>query len=79
MDEKQPENLDYLKYLDSMTANHAKYTHEIKSRVVIAEAEFNWKKTLFARKLDLNLREKLVKCYVWTIALYGAESWQFGE
>jgi hypothetical protein len=25
--------------------------------------------------LDLGLRKKLVKCYVWSIALYGAETW----
>jgi hypothetical protein len=25
--------------------------------------------------LDLELRKKLVKCYVWSIALYGAETW----
>jgi hypothetical protein len=25
--------------------------------------------------LDLELRKKLVKCYVWSIALYGAEAW----
>jgi hypothetical protein len=25
--------------------------------------------------LDLNLRKKLVKCYIWSIALYGAETW----
>jgi hypothetical protein len=25
--------------------------------------------------LDLNLRKKLIKCYIWSIALYGAESW----
>jgi hypothetical protein len=24
---------------------------------------------------DLELRKKLVKCYVWSIALYGAEKW----
>jgi hypothetical protein len=33
------------------------------------------KKTLFTRKLDLNLRKKLVKCYIWSIALCGAETW----
>jgi len=32
-------------------------------------------KTLFTNKLDLNLRKKLVKCYIWSIVLYGAESW----
>jgi hypothetical protein len=33
---------------------------------------------LFASKLDLNLRKKPVKryiCYIWSIALYGAEIW----
>ena len=28
-------------------------------------------------KLDLHLRKKLVKCYIWSIALYGAETWRF--
>jgi hypothetical protein len=25
--------------------------------------------------LDLELRKKVVKCYIWNIALYGAETW----
>jgi hypothetical protein len=25
--------------------------------------------------VDLKLRKKLVKCYIWSIALYGAETW----
>ena len=40
----------------------------------MAKAAVN-KKTLFTSKLDLNLRKKLVNCYVWSIALYGAETW----
>jgi hypothetical protein len=35
----------------------------------------NKKKTLFTSKLDFNLRKKLVKCYIWSIALCGAETW----
>ena len=31
--------------------------------------------TLFTSTLDLELRKKLVKCYVWSIALYGTETW----
>jgi hypothetical protein len=31
------------------------------------------KKNLFTSKLDLSLRVKLLKCYVWNIPLYGAE------
>ena len=41
----------------------------------MAKAAFKKKKTLFTRKLDLNLRKKLVKCYIWSMALYGAETW----
>jgi hypothetical protein len=41
----------------------------------MAKAAFNNKKSLFTSKLDLNLRKKLVKCYIWSIALYGAETW----
>jgi hypothetical protein len=41
----------------------------------MAKASFNKKKTLFTRKLDLNLRKKLVKCYIWSITLCGAEAW----
>ena len=39
------------------------------------KAAFNKKKTLFSSKWDLNLRKKLVKCYIWSMALYGAETW----
>ena len=35
---------------------------------------FNKIKTLFTGTLDLNLRKNLVKCYIWSMALYGAET-----
>jgi len=41
----------------------------------MAKAGFNKKKNIFTSKLDVNLRKKLMKCYVWSIALYGAETW----
>ena len=41
----------------------------------MAKAAFNKKRTLFTSTLDLDLRKKLVKCYIWSIALYGAETW----
>jgi hypothetical protein len=44
-------------------------------KTVMAKAAFNKKKNLFTSKLDLNLRKKLVRCYIWSMALYGAETW----
>jgi len=39
------------------------------------KAAFNKKKALFTGTLDLELRKKLVKCYIWSIDLYCAETW----
>ena len=50
----------------------------VKSRIAMEKSAFN-KKTPFSGKLDLNLREKLVKYYTWNIALYGTETWTFGK
>jgi len=41
----------------------------------MAKAAFSKKKTLFTSKLDLNLRKKLIICYIWSLALYDAETW----
>ena len=41
----------------------------------MVKTAFNKKRTHLSSTLDLELRKKLVKCYVWTIALYGAETW----
>jgi hypothetical protein len=72
---KQPENMEYFSHLGSMITNDARCTREIKYRIAMAKAAFNKKKNFFTSKLDLNLRKKLVKYYIWSIALYGAETW----
>jgi len=77
IDQKQLENVEYFTHLDSIIINDQRYTCEIISRISTSKAAFHKKKTLFPRKLDLNIRKKPVKCYIWSIALYGAESWTF--
>jgi hypothetical protein len=58
-----------------MLTNDGRCTCEMKSRIAIAKAAFNKKRAPFASTLYLELREKLVRCYIWSIALYGAETW----
>jgi len=41
----------------------------------MAKAAFNKERALFTSTLDLELRKNLVKCYIWSIALYGTETW----
>ena len=68
--------MESFKYLGSILTNDGSCTCEIKCRIAMAKAAFNnKKKALFTSTLDLELRKKLVNCYIWSIALYGAENW----
>ena len=67
--------MECFKYLGSMLTNDGRCTGGIKSRIAMAKVAFSKKKTLFTSKLDLNLRKKLINCYIWSMALYGAETW----
>jgi hypothetical protein len=75
IDKKLWQNVKYFSYLGSMITNDASCTLEIKCRFAITKAAFNKEKNLSISKLDLKLRKKLVKCYIWIIALYIAETW----
>ena len=43
---------------------NSKRTREVKCSIVLAKVTFNKKKVFFTSKLGLNLRTKLVKCYI---------------
>jgi len=71
----QLENVESFKYLCSMLTNEGRCTCEIKYRIAMAKAAFSKKRALFTSTVDWELRKNLVKCYIWSIALYGAETW----
>jgi len=64
IDQKQLENVDCFKYLGSILTNDGSCTCKIKYRIAVAKAAFYKKRTLFTKTLDLDLRKKLVKCYI---------------
>jgi hypothetical protein len=43
----------------------------------MAKAAFKKKRDLFTNKMSFELRRKLIKCYSWSIAVYGAETGTF--
>jgi hypothetical protein len=43
----------------------------------MAKAAFNKRRALFTSTLNYELRKKHTKCYIWSIAFYGAETWTF--
>jgi hypothetical protein len=72
--QKQLENVEYFNYLGSMMTTDARCTREIKSRIAMAK-QHSTRRRLLTSKLDLTLRQKPVKCQIWSIALHGAEMW----
>jgi hypothetical protein len=48
-------------------------SREIKPWIAIEKAALNNVKTLLTSKLNLNLRNKLLKGYIWSIDLCGAD------
>ena len=73
IDQKEWENVEYFSYFGSMITNDASCIQKIISRIAMAKAAFNKKNNLFTSKF--NFKEETSKVYIWSIALYGAETW----
>ena len=67
--------MEFDDYLGSMITGDARCAREMKSRNAVAKAALKKKKGLFTSTLDLNVRRKLVKFCIWSMALNGAETW----
>ena len=72
---QRTKEFDHLKYLGSVFIMRCYCTKEIKMRIVIPKEAFDRKMSLLTSKLKIELEKKLVRCYVWSIALYGSETW----
>ena len=48
---------------------------EIRSRIQIAKKVFMEKKKLFTGEMNAELKNRIMKCLVWSVALYAAETW----
>jgi len=45
----------------------------------MAKDEFNEKRAIFTSTLDLKLRKKLIKCYIWSIVNMVLKLGRFGQ
>jgi hypothetical protein len=64
IEQKQLENVESFKYFGCILTNDGRCTCEIKCRIAMDKVAFNKKRTLFTSTLNLELRKKLVNCYV---------------
>ena len=73
--DESDEQLHSFKYLGCNISSNINCCQEIKQRIAMAKEDFNRKRSIFCGPLEKELRKRLVKCFVWSVALYGVETW----
>ena len=70
------EQLSKFVYSGHMASEDSRSDAEIARRIAIAKGAFtNIRKLLTCRSINIRLRLRLLKCYVWSTIRYGAETW----
>jgi hypothetical protein len=70
------EQVENFRYLEGLIKSNGSCTEEIRSRIGMGKIAFEKVKDLLTtRRIPLKLRKRFAKCYVWSVVLYGAETW----
>lgn len=69
------EQVTQFKYLGSIISSDGYCEKDIGSRIDMGKQAFSNKKRLLTGNMNLDLKKKIVKCTIWSVVLYGAETW----
>ena len=69
------EQVAKFKYLGSIIEADGRCEGEIKARIGMGKDAFGKRKELLARKMSREVKKKIIKTIVWSVTLYGAETW----
>ena len=69
------ENVKQFCYLGSLVTEDGRSYREVRRRIALGKEAFNKKKDIMQKSLSLHLRKHLVKLFVWSVVLYGSETW----
>ncbi|KAG1653773.1 Pyruvate dehydrogenase phosphatase regulatory subunit, mitochondrial [Nymphon striatum] len=69
------EQVRQYKYLGSILDDEGKCTKDVKARIAMAKQAFMKRKELLIKNISLYLKKRLVKSLIWSVALYGSETW----
>jgi len=68
------------KYADSTITEDGKNREDIMQRIREAKVMFNNKKQLLCpNNLSLEMKNTLIESCIWSVALYGSETWTLGK
>ena len=80
VDEQIIKQLKKFSYLGSILTSKGRCDTEIKQRIRMAKKSFRDQMNMLAnRKIKLDTRKRILKSYVWSVVLYGCETWNNGK
>ena len=72
--------VEQFNYLGSMLTSDGRCETEIKRRIGIAKKSFKDLSNILAnRKISFDTRKRILKSYVWSVLLYGCETWNISK
>ena len=73
------EQVSQFKYLGSTITEDGRCQKEVRIRIATAKEAFNKRKCLLSRKMNRQLKKRIIKSLIWSVALYGAETWTLAK
>ena len=74
IDGSQLEEVVSFRYLGSHISNDGMCTNDINAKIGAAKTAFYKNKCMQFHKISVRLRDRLAKCYIWSIATYASET-----
>ena len=75
LDGQKIEQVDKYLYLGSWITEDGKCDADVKSRIAQAKEAFGKRKELLCRNFSKKIKKQIVKAMVWSVMLYGSETW----
>src|SRR6218665_3835776 len=72
---KEIEQVKEFCYLGSVITTDAKCHREIRRRIAIGNEAFSKRRELLRGKVNRTLKIRMIKTLIWSVVLYGAETW----
>jgi len=73
------QQVSQFRYVGSLISEDGYCTKDIQSRIKMVRKVFMEKKKFITGNINLELKKTIMKCLVWSVALYAAETWMLTQ